>query len=106
MSNYRNNKNLNTIGLILFSYIIFLTVGFSSLSSDLSMNATAVVRIQKDIRVTEVKASNVASSAYSNWEDYNVNGISASAALPNRNSSITYDVKVTNIGNAEMVFYL
>ncbi len=82
--------------------ILFLSIGFSSLSASVSIGASATVRIQKDIRVTNIKTGNTVGDAYSNWEDYNVSNISTSTALPNANSTITYDVEITNIGNAEM----
>lgn len=97
------NSNVPYIIVLgLLSYVFFITIGFSSLSSNLSMSAAATVRVEKDIRVSSISASNTTHSAYSNWEDYNVSGINASVALPNSNSTVTYDVVVTNIGNTEM----
>ena len=97
-----NNNVPYIIVLGLLSYVLFITIGFSSLSSNLSMSASATVRVEKDIRVTSISASNTTHSAYSNWEDYNVSGINASVALPDSNSTVTYDVVVTNIGNTDM----
>ena len=96
------NKKFSIIISSLVMCVLFLTIGFSSFSNNLSIGASAIVRVEKDIRVGSITVSNSTSSAYSNWEDYNVDSISASVGLPSQNSSITYDVVVTNIGNTEM----
>ena len=86
-----------------FITILFISIGFASYSKNLGIDdISAVVRIQKDIRVTDVYSSNPVGGAVSNWEEYNVTSISSSVSLPNSNSSITYQVQVTNFVNMEM----
>ena len=83
--------------------IFFISIGFASYSKNLDINdISAVVRIQKDMRVTGVYSSNPVGNAVSNWEEYNVTSISTSVSLPNSNSSITYQVQVTNFASVEM----
>lgn len=96
--------------LFIFSFsIIFVVaiigIAYSAFSQNLAINdITSSVRIIKDIRITGVSVSNFTSNVIS-VEDYNVSNISANLILPNSNSSITYKVQVTNIGNAEAGIY-
>ena len=83
--------------------VLLLSIGFSAFQNDLIVSDLwAAVRLNKDIRVTGVFARNSVSSATSNWEDYNVNNITSSMSLPNNNSTITYEVNITNFGNTDM----
>ena len=101
----KDNKKLNPI--IIWSFIIsicaiLLTFGFSAFQTSLDLSGRVIARIQRDIRVTNISSPTTNQGSYSNWEDYNVDSISASVVLPNQNSTITYDVTITNIGNTEM----
>lgn len=107
MQSYRKRygikiKNSVIIFTIFAMFILLLSAGFSSLSTSLNMSAMAIVRPQKDIRVTAVSSSNTTLSGSSNEEEYDVRSIITSVSLPNADSTITYDVTVTNIGNVEM----
>lgn len=100
---YKKSQNKTTIiiGYLLLG-ILLLTGGFSAFSANLSINGLAAIRVQRDIRVTNISQLSSSSSAYSNYEDYNVSSVSTSVSLPNSDSTFTYDVTVTNIGNTEM----
>ena len=101
----KNKKNdVIAVGSFLVCLcVVFLSVGFSAFQTSLDISdISAIIRVQKDIRITGVSIANVESNAISNYEDYNVNGITSSISLPNSNSTITYDVEITNIGNVEM----
>ncbi len=96
-----NSTLLITI-LVLFCCVL-LSLGFSSFQANLDISGIgAYFRIQKDIRITNISASSFASSAYTNWEEFNVSNINASIVLPNQNSTVTYDIPVINVGNVEM----
>ena len=93
-------KKMCKLALILA--IVFLTVGFSAYSNELGINdISAEIRIQKDIRITGITLASIESSGSSNAEDYNTNSISSEVVLPNADSSVTYNIRVTNIGNIE-----
>ena len=94
-------KPHNFIPLLITLVILALTIGFSAYQANLVIDATAQVRIQKDIRITGVVASNTSYDGISNWEDYNVSNISSSITLPSSNSTVTYRVTIKNIGNIE-----
>lgn len=96
------NKYDKVVVLVLLSIVLFLTVGFSALSSELGIgDISALVRIKRDIRVSEVAVVDSSSDAISNWEEHNVKSVESSIDLPNSNSSITYNVKIVNLGNVE-----
>jgi len=97
----KKNK-FKIIVLLVTITVVFLTIGFSTFQSSFVMeDLKSIVRIQKDLRITGIYSGNPVSNALSNWEDYDVNKISSSLSLPNSNSSITYYVTVTNLGNVE-----
>lgn len=94
------NKTFLVFNFSTIIFVLFLTIGFSSFLKNLSItNANMVVRTQEDIRVTNVSVSNTTNSAISEWEEYNVHNITSSLTLPNSNSTATYQIEITNIGN-------
>ena len=91
---------------VLIFCVICLTIGFSAYQASIDIrDISATVRVQADIRVTGVSVLNTTSGAYSNYEDYNVKNIHGSVHLPNADSTITYEVQVTNIGNVMQGIY-
>ena len=93
-------KNVPIIGAIL---VILLSIGYSAFGTNMNITGTFVdVRVEADIRVTDVSVSDYTNQAVSYYENYNVSNISSTINLPNADSSITYKVKVTNFGNTEM----
>ena len=107
---FKNKKNIDnhksypiyiTI-LILFFTIVFLSIGFSSFQNNLAIdNISATIRIDKDIRITNINI-NSANNATSNYEEYNATSISGSINLPTQNSYIIYNVYIYNLGNIPM----
>ena len=87
--------------LIVFC-VLFLSIGWAAFQSTFDVkNLLATVRVERDVRITGVHVDSVTSSALSYYEEYNVNNISTSIYLPNASSTVTYEVTVTNLGNAE-----
>ena len=87
---------------VLILCVLLLSIGFSSLSTNLNASSSAIVRLVKDIRVTGAVLETTSSSGASNWSEYDVNNLIASVNLPNSSSTVSYDVEVTNISNVEM----
>ncbi len=104
----RKEKKFNpiTIYITLSSLcVVFLTVGFSALQSELSLSdISAIVRPQKDIRITSTTYHTSTNSGTISNLDYNVDNINGTINLPNSNSTVSYTVTVTNIGNTEVGF--
>ena len=83
--------------LLIFITILGLSIGYSALNTDLSISGDAVVRVDDDIRIIDVKLVNQINGAYeiynSNYSKYTS---TMSVDLPNINSSITYEVTIMN----------
>ena len=89
--------------LAVLSAVIFLTIGYAQFTTQLGIyGISAIVRVHKDVRIGGIFLSNATNDGISHYEEYNVKDIYGSVTLPNANSSITYDVKVLNLGNVEM----
>lgn len=101
---YQNKKtNIFGIVILVIVVVIMISFGWSAFSQSLEMNdMSAKVLAKADIRVTNVSVDSSTNSAVSNWEEYNVKNISSSIMLPNQDSSITFKVQITNLGNVEM----
>lgn len=94
---------MNLIAIIVVVISLFLTVGFAAFQSSLNISdIAATIRVQSDIRITDVSVSNTASNGTASNQEYNVKNISSTLSLPNANSSVTYEVQITNIGNVNM----
>ncbi len=100
----RNKKKLHLI-LIFLVCTLFITIGFSILSTDLIIDGLVKIRTQKDIRVTGVEVTNSTNEATSSEENYNVNSITSSVELPYSDSTITYQIAIKNNGNIEQGIY-
>ena len=89
--------------LVVLGTVIFLTIGYAQFTTQLGIyGINAIVRVHKDVRIGGISLSNATNDGISHYEEYNVKDIYSSVTLPNANSSITYDVKVLNLGNVEM----
>ena len=82
--------------------ILFLSIGFSAFTNNLLIDDMGVVvRPISNIRVTGVNYSTNSNGGVSNNIDYNIHNINGSVTLPSSDSSVTYTVVVTNIGNVK-----
>ena len=101
---YANKKRYRLIVDFLFVIfsILFLNIGFSTYQASIDIEEIGIiVRPQKDIRVTAntVYATNNATTSN---VDYNVNAITSGLHLESASSTVTFEVKITNIESAEM----
>ena len=97
----KNNNYLWFYGLI-FILILSLNIGFSAYQNKLTIeNISAIVRIDKDIRITSIGV-NSANNATSLYEEYSTFNISGSVKLDNADSYVIYEVEVYNLGNVPM----
>lgn len=82
----------------IFAVIIFLTVGYSAFSDNLSVTGIiASIRADKTIRVTASSCSGIGASSV----DYSQSSVISDVSLP-AGESITYNFDVTNFGNTLM----
>ena len=98
----KNKVNFRIFLLFCFS-IIGLTVGYSALNEELKISGEASVRPIKDVRITDVRLSETTNEGQFNYNNFSVNSISLGASLPNINSTVTYEVDISNIGNVPII---
>ncbi len=103
----KKNKKKPSVQTLFTTIIIIVTllisVGYSAFNTKLNVkDIKAVVRVEKDVRVTNITIKETSNGGVSNWEDYNINNISASVTLPQSTSTVTYTIEVTNIGTEEV----
>jgi len=92
-----------TYCLIVVLVITFLSVGYSAFEKDLvASDITGVVRIEKDIRVTNVSLVENSNGSTVGLLDYDVDKVIANINMPNINSIFEISVTVTNFGFVDM----
>lgn len=85
------------LSIFIISTIICISIGYSAFNADLSISGDAYVRVDKDIRVTNLRMIEATNGAYEIYTNkYTKDTISNFIFLPNLNSTITYEVTVTN----------
>ena len=101
-----SNNNLKTIRnsvFLLLIAVLFITVGFSAFNSSLEINPlTAFVPIEKNIRITKFSPNSSTNGGVSNWNEHTRTTTSTNIDLPNADSTVSFDIDVTNLGNIEM----
>ena len=109
MNTMFKNINFNKIkpsiisSYVILIFVICLSIGFSAFSDQLNIEDISVsVRVKADIRITSVNLSEAYSEAYSTSLNYNKTNINGTAILPNEDSYIDYEVKITNLGKVKM----
>lgn len=101
--NKRNKHNVISLGIIIVTIaIMFLSIGFSAYQNNLAIeNISASVRIDKDIRITNVNIANL-NDAKTYYEEYNTSNISGNIKLNSSASYVIYEIEISNLGNTEM----
>ena len=102
----RNKKHINLMKYVpslMALIIILVTIGYSTYTDNfLVSNMEARVMIQKVIRLTGFKVLSVDNGATTSYNQYSFENAVAGVNLPNANSTVTFQVQVTNLGNVEM----
>lgn len=98
-------NKMKFVPLLVLILVALLRVGFSAFTESLSIDATAQVRLQENIRVTGITPTGSTNGGVANSEDYNVSRLAPNLTLPNANSTVTYTVQVTNYGNTKMEIF-
>ena len=98
----KNKTNFRIFLLFCFS-IIGLTVGYSALNEEIKITGEASIRPIKDVRITDVRLSEKTNEGEFNYNNFNINSINVGASLPNTNSTVTYEVDISNIGNVPVI---
>ena len=100
---YKNNSKVNILLPLIFLFIVFLSVGYSSLNQELNITSEAVFRVEESIRITDIKLVGNTFNGLENYNSsYSKDRIKTGITLNEANSSITYQVTITNTGNVPM----
>ena len=95
MKKLKWNRKLSILVLIMF-----ITVSFASFNTNLFINGKAYVRVDKDIRITNIRLLETEYNGYENTNsEYTVNSVSMDVSLPRQASSLTYEVTITNVSD-------
>ena len=84
--------------------ILFTTVAYSSLMTNISITSEVTIRAQSDIRITDIELYLSEESIISYESKYSKNTTTNGFVLSNTNSSISYSVTITNNGEIEKIF--
>ena len=98
----RKKDIINPLLIIVLSFVVLLSIGYSAYIARLSVSdITAYVRINKDVRITNLSVSNGLNGGISNSEEFETDKVYLDVLLPQATSSVTYEVEVKNFGNIE-----
>lgn len=93
------NKKIFVAFAILFS-IITISIGYSALESRLNIAGDVMVRVDADIRITDLKLGNMTERSYETYScTYSKDSTNFFVTLPNDNSVATYYAEVTNFSD-------
>ncbi len=91
------------VSVLIIMFVMTISLAYASFNSVLNITGTvADVRIKQDIRITGIRVNGVTNSGTSLSEDYNKASIKIGTLLPNSNSTVSYEIDITNTGNQEM----
>ena len=97
----KTSKKYIIYGIILL-VIIGLSVGFSVFQKQLLIDDMNMhVRLQEDVRVSNVSVSNTSDDVISNSEEFNKTKLLGNVTFPVSNSYILYKLDLTNYGNVK-----
>lgn len=95
---------IETICIILAVFTI--TIGFSAYGDQGSITGTvAEVTLKDDLRITDVTYNTATNNGSSNYAEHGKYTMITSVNLPNASSTVTYNVRLTNYGNATKGIY-
>ena len=98
------DKKLILIIVIILLCFSFLTIAFSALSTTMNIDGIGYVRIQTDVRITDVVAGSV-SDAITNYDEFSKNTITTGISLNSDTSSVVYEVYVSNYNSNNVGIY-
>lgn len=83
--------------VMVFILICSISIVCASYNQTMMINGDAMLRVDADIRVTDIKLLESTNEAYETYKSgYSKNSVNMYVSLPNINSTITYEVTVTN----------
>ena len=98
------NKRIinNFIFILMFLLCGLISIGYSSLSKTLSVSGDLAYRKKADVRVTNASYASNENGGVSNSVNYGYNKLICGVKFPNLDSTVTYNVTITNFSNKDM----
>lgn len=96
------HKIFISISLVLIFFVMFISIGYASLSTSLSINGKAAFRPVDMIRVMSITPLQM-NNADDIKTSYDTNSISALIDIDDLSGSATYKVNITNLGQKDKV---
>ncbi len=97
----KNNKNIIIISLLIV--ILAMAVGYSAFATQLTINGTAEIVGEWDVKITNIDVQNVSSGCDYGEPQYTNTSATFAAKLKNPGDSVTYVVTVKNAGTINAV---
>lgn len=100
MINIIKRKKLLFFAIGMFLLISCISISYASLNTELMITGEAIIRVDADIRVTDIKMLKVENDSYETFNSkYTKDSTNMYMTLPNPNSTITYQVTIKNKSN-------
>ena len=97
---------LNWLYFLIIFFILFISVGYSSMTTSLNISGEAKFKISSDIRITNCNVNSATNGGLEEYEcEYSKNTIINNITLPNLNSTITYNITLANLNDLPMLLY-
>ena len=91
------NRMILIISITIFVMISLMSIGYSAFNTDLSISGEAKVKAKGDVMITNIEKVTWENSGDETFKpEFSRNLTSVSISLPNINSSVTYQVTITN----------
>ena len=100
----KNKITIITLFLCIFILFYFCTICYSAFSSTMNINGIGFSRVEADVRITDFSICDTTNSSISMYENFSKNTISSEVSLKS-NSSITYNLEITNYGSVDVGIY-
>ena len=94
---YKRNIFSNVRPFLLFIFILFVSIGYSAMSTPMNIKGTAYFRVSDWVRITSINLSGATSGGGENYNSkYSKNEVISSVSLPNSSSTVTYQITIKN----------
>ena len=90
----------NIIPILTMVSVLFLSIGFSALRTNVNLELEAYYEPQTNVRLTNLISLDLDSGG-----TYTKDSVNLNVAMPNSDSEINYTVEITNFGNVEVGLY-
>ena len=101
---YKSRVAVITLSFCIFMLFYFCTIVYSAFSSTMNISGVGFSRVEVDVRITDFSIKDTTNSSISMYENFSKDTISSEVSLKS-NSSITYNLEITNYGSVDVGIY-